>query len=274
LATAQRADVQISGYIRDQSNTAQLGDAATYSIRIDRVLFGTTAADTITGDGVAGYIDARDGNDSVTGSAISEQIVGGSGDDTLLGMSGNDVLVDGGGRNSLSGGEGNDVIDVSATNLPTDTIDGGAGIDTLKVVSDTSWTGLTLSGVEILDGNSGRTSLTPQQATALGFTTAQNITFRLDPSLANGGTLDASGLTGNLNLRGTNQSDTLIGNTSNNTINLNSDQTVGAGFAEDTVQGGAGDDTIIWSTKSYQAWSQFFFQRGCQHQDLQNQGGS
>ena len=264
LAVAQRADVLVSGY--SHSNAASLGDLVNYTVRIDRVLFGTSGANVIVGDGIAGYIDAQAGNDSVTGSAISEQIVGGAGDDTLRGAGGDDVLVDSAGRNVLSGGDGNDVIDVSglaettplAALTPTASVDGGAAIDTLKVASNAVLSGLTISNVEILDGSGGRTAVTPQQLISLGFTTAQNITFRLDPGLAAGGTLDASGLAGNLNLRGTNQSDLLVGNAGDNQIYLNSDQAIGSGLAIDVVRAGAGDDSIIWSTTQSQQWSQFF----------------
>lgn len=91
LATAQRADVRVSGYAVDSQNQAALGDSAGYSIRIDRVLYGTTGNDsgvtTILGDGVAGYIDARAGNDSVSGSSsLGERILGGAGDDTCWAM--------------------------------------------------------------------------------------------------------------------------------------------------------------------------------------------
>ena len=157
IATTQRADVKVWGYIRGEQNNAQLGDLANYSVRIDRVLYGTTGNDsgstTILGDGVAGYIDARAGNDSVSGSSsLGERILGGAGDDTLLGNGGDDVLIDSTGRNSLIGGEGDDVIDVSALSEdpgmmmasgatdPTATVEGGAGTDTLKIASNTKIT--------------------------------------------------------------------------------------------------------------------------------------
>lgn len=256
LAMAQRADVKVYGSAYDSA--AELGDLANYSIRVDRVLYGSTGADSLVGDGLAGYIDARDGNDSVSGSAIDEEIVGGAGDDILDGGLGNDTLVDGAGSNTLRGGEGDDVIDVSGSATPTATIDGGAGLDTLKIASATDWAGLTVSSVEILDGRGGNTALTPEQVLAKGFTTAQNISFRLDPNLSTGGTLDASGLSGNLNLRGTNQSDTLIGNAGNNTIHLNSDSSSGSGYGIDSVAAGSGDDAIVLTTADWASWSKSF----------------
>lgn len=257
LSMAQRADVRVSGTAYNTLGAA-VGEVANYTLKVDRVLFGTTGADNLVGDNAAGYIDAREGNDSVSGSAMDESILGGAGDDTLVGGGGNDALVDGVGRNNLQGGDGDDVIDVSASTTPTGTIAGGAGRDTLKIGTDTTLTGLSISGVEVLDGSGGRTSLSPQDLLGLGFAAAQNITFKLASSLASGGALDGSALTGAFNLRGTSQSDLLTGNASNNTIYLNSDERVGTGLAADTVIAGDGDDQMVWGTKTSQPWSQFF----------------
>ncbi|MGI9210837.1 MAG: calcium-binding protein, partial [Methylococcaceae bacterium] len=256
LNMAQRADVKVWGYA--YNTTAAVGELAPYTLRLDRVLYGTTGADTLTGDGVSGYIDLRDGNDSFAGSALAEQIIGGSGDDTLNGGAGDDTLTDASGLNSLAGGEGDDLIDVSASATPTATIDGGNGTDTLKIASATDWAGLSVSGMEVLDGSGGYTSLSPQQVVAKGFTTAQNLSFRLAPTLASGGTLDASSLSGHFNLRGSNQSDTLIGNAGNNTIYLSSDTAGGAGLAADTVVAGDGDDRIVLQTQGWRSWNEFF----------------
>jgi Ca2+-binding RTX toxin-like protein len=222
LSMVQWADLKVEGSANNSAGMP-LGTLAGYTIKVDRVLYGTTAADTLVGDGLSGYIDARDGNDSVTGSSINEEIIGGVGDDTLDGGVGNDILRDGIGNNILRGGEGDDLIDVSASSAPTANVDGGAGIDTLMIASGTNWSGLTVSGVEVLDGKGGSTILTPDQVRAKGFTTAQNITFHIDPNLSTGGTLDASGLSGNFSLRGTSAGDTLTGNDQANTIHLQSD---------------------------------------------------
>ena len=56
-------------------------------------------------------------------------------------------------------------------------------------------------------------------------------------------------LAGNFTLRGTNQSDVLIGNADDNTIYLLSDNGNGSGSGQDQVHSGAGDDTIIWATR-------------------------
>ena len=241
MPMAQRADIKIDGYIRDVSST--VGELLDYSLRIDRVIFGTEGDDTLVGDNQSGYIDARGGNDVVTGSALAEEIFGGTGDDNLDGGAGNDFLRDSQGNNTLSGGDGDDIIDVSDNSTPTATIDGGEGLDTLKIASNTNWDNLTVTSIEALDGSGGYTELAVQTLLDRGITQADNIEFRLDVYSSNG-SIDVSGLSGNINLRGTNQSDTLIGNDNNNTIYLRSNNNDGNGYGADTVIASAGDDTI------------------------------
>jgi Ca2+-binding RTX toxin-like protein len=74
------------------------------------------------------------GDDVLTGSAVAETLVGGAGNDTLIGNGGADVLY---------GGAGDDVFVLNADNVAklalgvTDgrlaRIDGGSGIDTLRL---------------------------------------------------------------------------------------------------------------------------------------------
>jgi hypothetical protein len=66
------------------------------------------------------------------------------------------------------------------------------------------------------------------------------------------------GFPGAVNLQGTNQSDTLIGNDDDNIIRLLSDEKTGNGLGVDTVNAGGGDDTILWNTRQYEKWSDFF----------------
>ncbi len=268
-------DVRISGWSQTQDITGGLN----YRVVVDRVQLGTAAADTLIADGKSSYVDAKDGNDSVTGSALSEEIAGGTGDDTIDAGLGDDTITDGAGRNQLKGGLGNDIFDVS-TNVtpnttPTDTIDGGEGVDTLKVAGETNFAGLSLTSVEVLDGSSGRTMLSIDQVKQLGFTAAKNITFSLAASLESGGTIDATTLPGTYSIRGTNQSDLLKGNNANNVIYLGAEEALGSGYGVDSVYAGAGDDQIVLSVSrsvsrpigpqifsSYDLSSRTYFQKG------------
>jgi Ca2+-binding RTX toxin-like protein len=255
MPMSQRADVKVDGWVRDSQST--VGDLLDYSLRIDRVIFGTDADESLEGDDQSGYIDGRGGNDTIVGSAMSEEIVGGAGDDNLDGGAGDDLLRDSEGNNTLSGGEGDDIIDVSGNSTPTATIDGGEGLDTLKISSNTNWDNLTVTSIEAVDGSGGYTELAAQTLLDRGITQADNIEFRLDTYSSND-TVDVSGLSGNINLRGTNQSDTLIGNDDNNTIYLRSNNNDGNGYGADTVIAGAGDDTIRLDGGDYHNWHRVF----------------
>lgn len=71
------------------------------------------------------------GNDTITGANTTDTITGGSGDDSIDGAGGADVIAGGGGADSISGGDGNDIIhgdtpvDVAVT-LATPAV--GAGV--------------------------------------------------------------------------------------------------------------------------------------------------
>ena len=255
-AAYQRLDIKVWGFAYD--NNAELGDTSSYTIRMDLVLFGDDTDETILGDPLYTYIDGGAGNDTIIGSDANEEIVGGAGDDVLDGGAGDDVLTDSQGTNTLSGGIGDDIINLTGTSNPQGTIDGGEGTDTLRIASDTNFSNISVSNVEILDGRGGRTQLTPQEVVDRGFTTANNITFSLDPN-GTGGTLDASGLAGNFTLRGSNQSDHLIGNADANTLYLHGeDNYQGSGRGVDTVESGAGDDSIVWRIQRYESWERTF----------------
>lgn len=117
-----------------------------------------TLVSTSNGNGVVGIW--LDGNDilaksavfatgqtaTYAGSAADETIFGaknlnnsidaGAGNDTVWGGNGNDTIVSGGGSDSIFGGDGNDVVVIQDTDYAT--LDGGAGTDTLKILTDLS----------------------------------------------------------------------------------------------------------------------------------------
>ena len=91
-----------------------------------------------------------------------------------------------------------------------------------------------------------------------GFVEANNIVFRLAASESDG-QLDGSVISGAISLRGTNQSDTLIGNDQSNVIFLLSDARGGPGLGVDTVSARDGDDSIRLETMEWGAqWSDMF----------------
>ena len=102
---------------------AQTGDAN------NNVLDGTSIADTLDGAGGNDTLYGEGGNDSLIGGTEADTLYGQGGNDTAHGGNDNDYLYDADGANQLFGDDGNDSI------VGTGTLSGGAGNDTLNVIS-------------------------------------------------------------------------------------------------------------------------------------------
>ena len=94
------------------------------------------------------------GNDTLSGGGANDVLYGDAGNDLLYGNDGNDKLFGGAGLDSLSGGDGDDELSggLGTANF-ADSIDGGAGIDTVVAlvsgiyfVKSTSLTSVTSGG--------------------------------------------------------------------------------------------------------------------------------
>jgi Ca2+-binding RTX toxin-like protein len=79
---------------------------------------GTSANDTINGDGSDDLMYGYAGNDTLNGNGGNDRLLGGDGDDTLNGGSGRDVMFGEAGNDRMVGGRGGD------------TMAGGVGADT------------------------------------------------------------------------------------------------------------------------------------------------
>ena len=107
---------------------------------------GSANADTLVGD-TSTSIAGGAGNDNITGGALADTIRGEAGFDTIDGGAGNDLI---------EGGSGNDriIIAVDANLNASDTISGGADIDTLvfnAAITDAASTLSRVSEFEILE---------------------------------------------------------------------------------------------------------------------------
>lgn len=138
---------------------ADAGDGATtggFDIALDLGAYATAvtidataldAADAtlgITAESLTVYGSAATKAMSVLGGGGGDTIVGGTLNDTLVGNGGADSIVgSAGGDDSISGGDGDDIIDMGGALTVGDTIDGGAGNDTLKITSLSQPTALT-----------------------------------------------------------------------------------------------------------------------------------
>jgi Ca2+-binding RTX toxin-like protein len=204
---------------------------------------------SLDGSGAAFSIHARfAGTYSLAGKTIVGILTlnGSAFADTLIGSSGDDILDGGGGPDIIQAGDGNDTILVNKGDLfaSGESIDGGAGIDTL-VVGDNGMGNLpflAVANMEELDLASGVTAITLNAGQLADFDTIES----LDGSAAafsitaqNAGTYSLAGktITGILTLNGSSGADTLIGSSGDDILS-------GKGGA-DIIQAGDGNDTIL-----------------------------
>jgi serralysin len=112
----------------DEEGNTDSADLVRTSVDIDLAVLGNGAienASTVTGVGTTISMKGNDADNALSGNSYANLLDGGKGDDTLAGGDGKDTLL---------GGDGNDqIIVLSITNVADLTIDGGAGVDTLKV---------------------------------------------------------------------------------------------------------------------------------------------
>lgn len=222
----------------------------------DMLALASTAGNT----GVAGYYQFSVNN----GTALADNLVGTDGNDIISGLEGNDVIVGGngddylagnGGADQMIGGPGNDTYVTDG--LDTIAEDYGNGTDT--VISNVSYVlgnnieNLRLSGVSSINGtgnsldntftgNSGNNTFSGGSGSdAVDYSISQSsISVDLSSSLAQyinyyEGTDILLGIE---NLIGSIYSDELRGNSSDNTFL--------PGLGSDTIDGGAGVDTVVY----------------------------
>ena len=236
-STIQSADIIVGGYARSTDGSYQEIDLADYTISISRYREGGSGDDVLNTDGITTLenveaISGLAGNDTITGSDRDENIDGGTGDDQVYAGAGNDVIIGGTGDDSLYGELGDDIFLVESETTVTDMIDGGEGSDTLRIKNDVDFTGATLSSIEYLIGTgTNRVTLTAEQASS--FTSVSGIIFT-------GANQNLSSLSGDFVIEGDRFANTLIGGDGNNEIRPF------ATAPDEVVQGGAGDDTVIW----------------------------
>jgi len=167
---------------------------------------GTTALNldaALVGNGLA--LTGNNGDNTITGTAFA---------DTILANTGNDVIV----------------IADAAHYAAGETLNGGAGTDTVRFASATDGQTLVLAGGAATSGIEAVAISTATGATT--GTAALNI--------------DASALTGTLSIAGNDGVNTLIGTSGVNTILGNGgDDTIAGGDGADRLDGGLGNDVFL-----------------------------
>lgn len=163
---------------------------------------------------------------------------------TIVGSSSGDTITSTGGDDNISAADGDDTVVAHSGGtgylLATDTIDGGAGYDTLEVGSGsgdlTDWDHVTNFEKINLNGT-----------TTIGITAASTLatsgkSLSIDASSMSGaGVFNFTGTaaSGNLTILGTANNDTLIGGGGNDSIE--------GGAGNDTLTGGGGTDTVSYA---------------------------
>ena len=119
----------------DAGGTFVIGDLTGTDIADDTIILvaGQGAVNVTNNSDRSLEVRSSGENDTVVGGSSTDLLVGLEGNDSLVGNAGNDTLVGGSGRDTLQGGSGDDVLEYSSG----DHFDGGAGNDTLRVLSNT-----------------------------------------------------------------------------------------------------------------------------------------
>jgi Domain of unknown function (DUF4347)/Putative Ig domain/Calx-beta domain/Domain of unknown function (DUF4114)/RTX calcium-binding nonapeptide repeat (4 copies) len=160
-------------------------------------------------EGVLANFPGTSGIDALTGTSDADLIDGLAGDDVLSGLGGNDTINGGNGIDTISGGDGDDIINpgLFVFGRLLDSVDGGAGVDTLILDQDLA------------------NSLVNQ---SLGFDAARGTYFGPVRRFSN---------VERFNIHGSRSDDTITAGDFNDTL-------IG-GQGNDILNGGGGDDILI-----------------------------
>ena len=131
----------------------------------DTVESGGGADTYVTGAG-ADSITSAGGNDTITSGDGADIILSGADNDSIVSGAGADVITAGTGNDNVNAGADGDTIKFALNDLTTDdTIDGGAGTDTIgpadEVIADVDFTNIT--NTEVLTSSLIKTSVIPSK---------------------------------------------------------------------------------------------------------------
>ena len=218
-------------------------------VGVERLSFRSGSGnDDITGGALDDYIDGFDGNDRIDGGLGNDNLDGGFGTDTIYGGGGNDTIRGGSGgiNDVLYGGEGDDTFFWNQDAL----IDGGSGIDLLRIDYSVAGTGLTadLSNPNVETMVLGTRVIGVEQLWFYAGSGNDSLTggSGADVLVGNGGNDILVGGGGNDNLSGGDGNDQLSGGAGDDFLhNYTSDVN-----PADMIDGGEGFDTLEFRATS------------------------
>lgn len=264
LDTNNLTAVTLTGVSGVEKITVTGAGILTAGLTLDNANFGGSVTGVIDASGMTGtgaftLVGTAEANNlSVTGGSGSDNLTGGTGADTIIGGSGADTIVGGAGIDNLSGGVGDDVFTVATvahfTGLTAaETVAGGDGNDILDFTENGATTVsatdlLGISGIETIrfsGNNTASLTLTEQVLAANGVTTLKIV----DNNTAEALTLSASTVSATYSLdvtaAGTSgKADNIVTGAGADIIRYSTANNAATLQADDTVDGGAGVDTL------------------------------
>ncbi|WP_439546590.1 beta strand repeat-containing protein [Sandarakinorhabdus sp.] len=200
---------------------------------------------------------------NATGTNNDDTLVGGAGADTLIGGGGNDNITGGAGADQLFGGDGDDNFFVNAGNevVPGESYDGGNGFDTVFVLADADFTGVTtFTSIERIvladdvDVVFDAAALSGDTIAIDGTGNTANLETVIVNGTNSGEVINLAGITPNastvvgITINGFGGDDTIIGTAGNDTIiGGDGNDEIWGGLGNDSIDGGLGDDIFVVS---------------------------
>ena len=213
-----------------------------------------------SGETVAYYINAGQGDDTLIGGLANDFLVGGAGNDNLAGGVGNDSFIGGSGNDTVVGGGGGDTMIYNPATDGNDRINLGHGIDSV-LVGGTAQVRLTFTSAEVGNANASDAGTLANQDGGLAVRLqAEDGTGALTGSIARlddeGIVFEATGVGATFDVRdlvsGAQRGDQFryveLGTSGRNRID-HSDETesvyANAGAGNDVLIGGAANDFLV-----------------------------
>ena len=245
----------VSSGISDLSNSIGDGEAGRF-----RGYIGGDDWISIAGADTGWELLDYDGDDTLIGGNGDDTLNGGNGNDHLIGNAGNDEISGTSGDDLMEGGDGDDMfrvlVDGTLLNPDNDTMDGGAGTDTVynNTFGSLDLGGTTLIDVEILQNgsvsaNAGQLEVFDTFLNFSGLRHATSGTTDLTGRTIETGTSGYFSFTGSagddvLIIRGTNAALHANNSVGDDSIYAGSGDDILLGGGANRLDGGAGDDSI------------------------------
>ena len=254
IAAAVLTTVDASGMYGATTGLTMEGN--TGGVLYPQTITGSNLIDTLIGAAAADTINGNGGNDIINGGASVDTINGGAGNDVLDGDGGADIISGGAGNDRLTvnddtdfitlatpevfdGGDGTDTLRISDTNGTTIASTDLHGLKSVEVIQMTGEAALSLTLDDTLFTNNGVANLTIQQIQSSGAYSAAGALTVVASSLTS-----ANSITANLNTAA-NIDDSITGGAGDDTVTYVATTVAATGLeATDTFTGGKGNDTL------------------------------